>query len=209
MEINELKANIRSQSGKGTARQLRSAGFMPAVFYGPKSESIRLSVNSSELKKILKGKEETVFIKLLIGNGQDVEKLSMIKELQIEPLSGKFLHADFYEISMDQKVTFDVAIHFTGVPTGVEIGGGELHHLKRELKISCLPTVLPDFIEVDVKNLDIGESLKVQDIKLMDGITVIDAEDTAIATVSTTRVTGGTVEAATGSATAEGAAPKE
>jgi large subunit ribosomal protein L25 len=187
MEISELNARVRNQSGKGFARRLRIKGFIPAVFYGPKSESIQLAVNISELMKLLKSKEENVFIKLLIDDGKNMEKLSMIKELQTDPLTKRLLHADFYEIRMDQKIIFDIPVHFIGEPVGVD-NGGELHHLKRDVKVSCLPGKLPDFIEVDVSSLDIGDAVRVKDIKIAEDITILDPEDAAIATVSTTRV---------------------
>ncbi|MEI8172110.1 MAG: 50S ribosomal protein L25/general stress protein Ctc [Deltaproteobacteria bacterium] len=188
MEVSELNVHVRNQSGKGHSRRLRVKGFIPAVFYGPKSESIQLAVNTSELIKLLKSKEENVFIKLLIDDGKNMEKLSMIKEIQTDPLTKRLLHADFYEIRMDQMITFDIPIHFIGVPVGID-NGGELHHLKRDLKVSCLPGKLPDFIEVDVSSLDIGDAIRVQDIKIADDITILDPEDAPIATVSTTRVT--------------------
>lgn len=187
MEISELSARVRNQSGKGPARRLRSEGFIPAVFYGPKAESTKLTVNAKALMKLLKDKEENVFIKLIIGDENCIEKLSMIKELQTDPLTKRLLHADFYEIRMDQKITFDIPIHFIGEPVGVD-NGGELHHLKRDVKVSCLPGKLPDFIEVDVSSLDIGDAVRVQDIKIAEDITILDPEDAAIATVSTTRV---------------------
>ncbi len=187
MEISELSARVRNLSGKGPARRLRSEGFIPAVFYGPKAESTQLAVNAKALMKLLKDKEENVFIKLLIGDENTTEKLSMIKELQTDPLTKRLLHADFYEIRMDQKITFDIPIHFIGEPVGID-NGGELHHLKRDLKVSCLPGILPDFIEVDVSSLDIGDAVRVQDIKIAEDITILDPEDAAIATVSTTRV---------------------
>ena len=187
MEISELNARVRNQSGKGPARRLRIEGFIPAVFYGPKSESIQLAVNTSELMKLLRNKEENVFIKLLVDDGKYMEKLSMIKELQTDPLTKRLLHADFYEIRMDQKIIFDIPVHFIGEPVGVD-NGGELHHLKRDVKVSCLPGKLPDFIEVDVSSLDIGDAIRVKDIKIAEDITILDPEDAAIATVSTTRV---------------------
>ena len=188
MEVSELNVHVRNQSGKGHSRRLRIKGFIPAVFYGPKSESIQLAVNKSELMKLLKSKEENVFIKLLIDDGKNMEKLSMIKEIQTDPLTKRLIHADFYEIRMDQMITFDIPIHFIGVPVGID-NGGELHHLKRDVKVSCLPGKLPDFIEVDVSSLDIGDAIRVQDIKIAEDITILDPEDAPIATVSTTRVT--------------------
>jgi large subunit ribosomal protein L25 len=83
---------------------------------------------------------------------------------------------------MDQKLTLDVPLHLTGTPVGVE-NGGELMHLKRDLKVSCLPGDLPDFIEVDVSGLEIGDSLKVQDVPVQEGITVLDSSDVGVAMV--------------------------
>jgi large subunit ribosomal protein L25 len=188
MEIVEIKARVRNEFGKGPSRRLRTEGFIPAVFYGPKSESISLAVNASDLRKLVKDKEENIFIKLLVDDENKLEKLSMIKEIQTNPLTKRLVHADFYEIRMDQKITFDIPIHFEGVPVGLE-KGGELHHNKRDLKVSCLPGMLPDFIAVDVTNLNIGDSIHVQDIKIADDITILDSEDAVIAMVVAARVT--------------------
>jgi large subunit ribosomal protein L25 len=188
MEISELKASRRKDIGKGVARRLRKDGFVPAVVYGSKTEPVLLSINSAELIKILKGKEENVFINLHVDNGKKIEKFTLIKELQIEPVSGKFLHIDFFEIDKKQAITLDIPIHFTGVAPGVETGG-ELHHIKRDIKVSCLFAVLPEFVEVEVSGLNIGDSIKVHDIKLPEGITVLDPEDTIIASVTAPKVT--------------------
>jgi len=187
MKISELKAKVRNHSGKGPSRRLRIESNIPAVFYGPKSESIHLAVNATELTKLLKDKEENVFIKLLIGDENKLEKLSMIKEIQTDPLTKRFQHVDFYEIRMDKKITFDIPIHFAGEPIGLD-HGGELHHLKREVKVSCLPGKLPDFVEVNVKNLDIGDSVAIKDIKFDDDIVVLDSKDAVIAAVSAVKV---------------------
>jgi large subunit ribosomal protein L25 len=156
---------------------------VPAIFYGPKTESVLLAVSSSDLRKLLKGKEENVFINLIVENGKIIQKFTLIKELQIEPVSRKFLHVDFYEIDMEKTMTLDIPIHFTGDAIGVETGG-DLHYVKRDIKVSCLFAVLPEFIEVDVSGLQIGDSIKVHDIKLPDGVTVLDTEDTILATIS-------------------------
>ena len=183
MEISQLKASLRKTSGKGVARRLRKDGMTPAVFYGPKAEPVLLAVNSSDLMKILKGKEENIFINLLISNGGQMEKFTLIKELQIDPLSRRFLHVDFCEIDMEHAITLDVPIHFKGQAIGVD-SGGDLHHIKREIQVSCLFTVLPEFVEVDVSGLEIGDSIKVQDIKMPDGVNVLDPQDTIIASVT-------------------------
>jgi large subunit ribosomal protein L25 len=183
MEISELKASQRKTSGKGVSRRLRKEGMTPAVFYGPNSEPVLLSVNSTDLKKILKGKEENIFINLLIGNGGEMQKFTLIKELQIDPVSRKFLHVDFCEIDMEHAITVDVPIHFKGEAIGID-NGGDLHHIKREIKVSCLFTVLPEFVEVDISGLNIGDSIRVQDIKLPDGVNILDPQETIIASVT-------------------------
>ena len=187
MEASELKAFTRNESGKGPARRFRKKGLIPAVFYGRDEKTVHLSVNAADLQKVLQKKRENVFIKLLIEGENTMAKLSLIKELQIEPVSRRFYHADFYEVRMDHKLTLDVPLRFVGIPVGVQ-NGGELQHLKRDLKVSCLPSVLPDFIEIDVAGLEIGNSIKVQDIQVPEGITVLDPGDVGVAIVAMVKV---------------------
>jgi large subunit ribosomal protein L25 len=208
MEATELKACIRTESGKGPARRFRKRGLMPAVFYGRGEKAIHLSVNSADLLKIIKVKKENIFIKLLIEGEEPTEKLSLMKELQVEPVSRKFYHADFYEIRMDHKLTIDVPFRFVGIPIGVQ-NGGELQHLKREMKVSCLPSALPDFIEVDVSKLDIGHSLKVQDIGVPEGIAVLDPGDVGVAMVAVVKVSVPQADAAVAEAATGEEASKE
>jgi len=205
MEATELKACIRTESGKGPARRLREKELIPAVFYGRGQDATLLSVNATDLLKIIKAKKKNVFIKLLIEGDNRLEKLSLMKELQIEPVSRRFYHADFYEIRMDHKLTLEIPIRFSGTPIGVQ-NGGELQHLKRDLKVSCLPSDLPDFIDLDVSGLDIGNSIKVQDIKVPEGITVLDPGDVGVAMVAVVKVSVPQAEAA---AEEEAAAPAE
>ena len=187
MEATELKACIRTESGKGPARRLREKEMIPAVFYGRGQDATLLSVNATDLLKIVKGKKKNIFIKLLIEGEKHQEQLSLMKELQIEPVSRRFYHADFYEVRMDRKLTLEIPIRFVGTPIGVQ-NGGELQHLKRELKVSCLPSALPDFIDLDVSGLDIGNSVKVQDIKVPEDITVLDPGDVGVAMVAVVKV---------------------
>lgn len=187
MEAIALNALIRKETGKGPARRLRMAGGVPAVFYGPRVEAMPLSVNAADLLKLLRKREENVFIRLIIDEGGTTqEKFSMVKDVQLEPVSRRFYHADFYEISMDRPFTFDVPIHFKGIPAGVE-NGGDLQHVKRELKVSCIPTKLPDFIELDISSLNIGDHFRVSDVSGMDDLTLLDAAEVVIASVSAPR----------------------
>jgi large subunit ribosomal protein L25 len=184
MEVVELKAQVRIGAGKGVSRKLRSSGSIPAVLYGPGSNSVSLSIQSADLVDLLRmEKGEAGFIKLIIqGEGENHEKLSMIKELQTNPVTHSLIHADFYEIRMDHKLTMDVPIHLVGQPIGVEMGG-ELHQFKRDLKVACLPAVMPKFVEIDISGLDIGKTLRVADVKLAEGIEVLDSDDAQIISV--------------------------
>jgi len=184
MEVVELKAQVRKGSGKGVSRKLRASGSIPAVLYGSGSDSTSLSIRSAELVDLLRAeKGEAGFIKLIIqGEGQNLEKLSMIKELQTNPVTHTLIHADFYEIRMDRKLTMDVPLHLIGQPIGVEMGG-EIHQFKRDLKVSCLPSAMPKFVELDISALDIGNTLRVADVKLAQGVEILDSDDAQIISV--------------------------
>jgi large subunit ribosomal protein L25 len=168
---------------------LRQKGFVPAIFYGRSAENILLAVKNDELVKLYKDKKNHAFIKLIIDDGgnKKIEKLSLIKELQVQPLTGRFYHADFYEVDIKRKLIIDVSLRFIGKAIGVE-NGGELQHIKREVKVSCLPLDLPDHIDVDVTNLEIGDSIKIRDLKVAEGITMLDRPDASIASVAVIKV---------------------
>ena len=189
MEVTDLAAQVRKEQKKGPARRLRQKGFVPAIFYGRSAENILLAVKNDELVKLYKDKKNHAFIKLIIDDGgsNKIEKLSLIKELQVQPLTGKFYHADFYEVDIKRKITIDVSLRFVGKSVGVE-NGGELQHIRREVKVSCLPLNLPDHIDVNVTNLDIGDSIKIKDLKVAEGITILDRPDSAVAAVAVIKV---------------------
>jgi large subunit ribosomal protein L25 len=209
MEVTDLAAEVRKEQKKGPARRLRQKGLVPAIFYGRAAENILLAVKNDALLKLHKDKKDHAFIKLIIDDGgaKKLEKLSLIKELQVQPLTGKFYHADFYEVDMKRKLTFNVSLSFTGKAIGVE-NGGELQHFKRQVTVSCLPANLPDHIEIDVAALDIGDSIKVKEMKLPEGITVLDPADAAVVAVAAIKVvkpTAAEEEAATAAAAAAAA----
>jgi len=188
MEVTDLAAQVRKEQKKGPARRLRQSGFVPAIFYGRSAENILLAVKNDALVKIHKDKKDHAFINLIIDDGKKkTEKLSLIKELQVQPLTGKFYHADFYEVDMKNKLTFEVSLRYIGKAIGVE-NGGELQHIKREVKVSCLPANLPDHIDVDVSTLDIGDSIKVKELLIAPGITILDPPDAAVAAVAVIKV---------------------
>ncbi len=188
MEITDLAAQVRKEQKKGPARRLRQQGFVPAIFYGGSTENMQLAVKSIDLQRLRKEKKVHAFIKLIIDDGgKKLEKLSLIKELQIQPLTGKLFHADFYEVDMKKKLAFDVTLNFVGKAIGVE-NGGELQHIKREVKVLCLPTDLPDHIDVDITAIEIGHSIKVKDIKIPESLAHLDPPDAAVVSVAAVKV---------------------
>lgn len=181
----QLAAKVREAKGKGAAKQLRREKKIPAIFYGSGSEPIMLFIEESELKKLLKSAaSENIILGLQIETEKGTEKkMVMLKELQSDPLKDKYLHADFYEISMDRELTLNIPVVLVNTPVGVE-NGGILQHVRRELEISCLPDKVIESIEVDVSGIDIGESIHIDDIDLPDGITSTQEGNLTIAVVN-------------------------
>ena len=172
MEQLKLKAKIRKTIGNGPARALRREGKIPAVLYGPKTAPTLLSVEVRDLEKIFKtGSIGQVLLNLVIQNGQESTRPAMIKELQSHPVSGKYLHVDFYEIDLERKIKVGVPVVTTGQSVGVELGG-LLQIVRRELEVLCLPTQIPESIEVDVSNLEIGDSIHIDEIELKGNIEI-------------------------------------
>ena len=166
MEKLELQANVRTSVGNSPARSLRRAGQIPAVLYGPKTDPVLLSVGIKSLEKVLKqGNVFQIIISLIIQNGTKVTKPVMIRELQTHPVSGNFIHIDFYEIDMKRKIHVMVPVVTTGKSVGVE-NGGMLNIVRREVELLCLPGDIPETVEVDISALDIGDSIHVEDIPL-------------------------------------------
>jgi large subunit ribosomal protein L25 len=185
MEETIINARIRHEAGKGAARKLRRDNEVPAIFYGPNSESLMLAVNYADLRGILKGASgENTILGLQIKSESGSEKKTvMLKELQSHPVKDTVFHVDFYEISMDKEITVDIPIQLLNTPVGVT-NGGVLQHIKRELTVSCLPGNIIDVLELDVSGLDIGDSLHVSDLALPDGIESLDEETETVTTVA-------------------------
>jgi large subunit ribosomal protein L25 len=180
-----LAAQVREKTGKGAARKLRQNEQIPAIFYGPDTESIKLTVNYSELEDIInKGEGENIILDLKITSedGSETKKV-ILKELQVVPVQDTFIHADFYEISMDKEITVDIPIRLVNTPVGVTLGG-ILQQIRRELTVTCLPDKLVDSLEVDVSELEIGDSVHIKDIELPEGIFCADEAHLTVAVLA-------------------------
>jgi large subunit ribosomal protein L25 len=175
--------------GNGPARALRREGKIPAILYGPESDSILLSVGISDVESALKkSKLGQVLLSLVIQNGETMTRPVMIKELQVHPVSNNYLHVDFYEIDMDRKIRTKVPVVTKGKSKGVELGG-LLQVVRRELEVLCLPMEVPEVIELDITELDIGDSIHVDEISLKGDIEIpSEVNFTVVTVLSPTKV---------------------
>jgi large subunit ribosomal protein L25 len=156
-----IKAERRTASGKGAAKQLRKAGRVPGVCYGGSEETIAFSVDEKELLGILKSKSDNVIINLSI-DGKSY--LALIREMQINHLHDELLHVDMGRISMTEKIEVEVHIKLAGEAIGVKDQGGVLQHVLRAVRVRCLPTDIPEFLTIDVSALGIGDSARVKEL---------------------------------------------
>jgi large subunit ribosomal protein L25 len=190
LEFIALSTKPRTQTGKGAARALRREGKIPAVLYGPQADTRMLSVDVAELENSLKKHSASlaVFKLALDESAGPSEKLAMLKELQDDPVTGRLRHADFYQIDMDRKVLVRVPVTTTGKSKGVELGG-MLQLIRRDLTVLCLPDRIPQKIEIDVTDLDVGDAVHVEDLRLGENAEIPHDVNFTVVTVLSTRKT--------------------
>ncbi len=181
----DLAVTVREKTGKGAARQIRREKKVPGVLYG-QGECLLLTIQPEELIKILKSQAgSTALISLTItGAKSKPKRTALLRDFQVDPVEGNVLHADLFEISMDKPIRVKVPLHIIGgVPAGVK-EGGILHHNMRELHVECLPSALPDFIEIDASSLNIGQGIHLKDIAKREGVRYLDDPDQMVVSVA-------------------------
>lgn len=184
MELLELTANLRKSTGKGISRALRRQGLIPGVLYGPKTEPIAISLDSLDIEKLFKhsGSNQAP-LDLTIKNGESIKKTAMIKNLQVHPVSKRFLHIDLYEVAMDKKIQVRVPLVLRGMAKGAE-AGGTLQLIRREVEVLCFPLDIPESITIDVSEMEIGDSIHVEDLRVSDNIEILADTNFTVVTVS-------------------------
>lgn len=182
----QLQATIGRDSGKGPNRTLRRKGFTPAILYGPKTPPVRLALDTKTFTKLLfKIHQKNAVITLNINDSVETSSRHvMVKELQTDPIQDTLLHADFYEISLDDEVTLPVPLRYVGKAIGVDHGGDLLVAI-HVVKIKGRPLDIPDAIEIDVSGLDMNESLLLKDVKIPEQVKLKTADTlTCVSVVS-------------------------
>lgn len=182
METIDLKIDLRTRTGKGGARTLRREGKAPATLYGPKRSAANVSVDAKEFQTKVMAIEGSHLIRLQSESADINGRLALVKETQCDPVSGELLHTDLYEVDMKTKLRVRVPLHFVGRATGVELGG-ILQPIQREVEVSCLPTDIPEFLEVSVSHLGIHEAIHISELAAPAGVEVLFDSDDSIVTV--------------------------
>src|SRR3954466_2232360 len=177
-----FNAIARDTSGKGAARSLRARGQVPAVLYRHGREPLSLSLNARDLDKMLGNIQAKSTVIEVTVDGQTAKTL--IREIQGHPINLPILHVDFQALVAGEKVTVSIPIVLNGVAEGVRLEGGVLDQTLRELEIEVDPSNIPDHVELDVTNMVIGDSLHISDLKLPEGVEVLDDAETSVAVLA-------------------------
>nr|WP_298147027.1 50S ribosomal protein L25/general stress protein Ctc [uncultured Pseudomonas sp.] len=187
-----LNAEVRSDLGKGASRRLRrNVAMVPAVIYGGEKAPQSISLLAKDFAKLLEN--EAAFSHVLTLNVAGSNESVLIKALQRHPAKGFVLHADFVRVVAGQKLTAHVPLHFLNQETsvGVKQQGGEVSHTLVEVEVSCLPKDLPEFIEVDMAAVEVGQIVHLADLKLPKGVELValaHGNDLAVANIHASRV---------------------
>ena len=187
-----LNAEVRSDLGKGASRRLRRlASLVPAVIYGGDKAPQSITLIAKDLAKLLE--TEASYSHILTLNVGGASERVLIKALQRHPAKGFVLHADFIRVVAGQKLTATVPLHFTNAETsvGVKQQGGVVSHTVNDVEVSCLPKNLPEFIEVDLAKVEIGQIVHLSELKLPEGVELValsHGTDLAVANIHAPRV---------------------
>ncbi len=178
-----LDVQPREERGSAAARRLRAQGLIPGVIYGDGKEAHPFAVGERDLRRALTGEHGThAILDVVIGDGGRRPRHAVLKDYQLHPTRGRLLHVDLHEVRLDQPIQAAVAVELLGEPEGVT-AGGVLTQVAREVTVEALPMEIPDVLELDVSTLGIGDSARVADMTVSEGVTIVDDEDTVVASV--------------------------
>lgn len=197
----ELNVTVRTDLGKGASRRLRRlADLVPAIIYGEGKAPVNITIPHKDIMKAVSN--EAFFSRIITLNVDGKKEQGVIKALQRHPAKPRIMHADFQRVSADRAISVAVPLHFINEDKckGVKIGGGSIIKTLNELQISCLPKDLPEFIEVDITDLGVGEAIHISQIKLPKGVSSVELAhghdaDNAVVSVLAPRGAPGEAEA--------------
>lgn len=172
MDTVELKVRKREKKGKGRARRLRASGEIPGVVYSSGREATPLAVYFADLKKAL-GTGSNVVLQLKFADSSGEEQYAVVKDIQTHPTKSEILHFDLHGVELDTEIEASVPVELLGSAPGV-MEGGVLDHQLWEVNVEALPTAVPSFLEMDISGLDIGDQARVEDVRVPEGVRIVD-----------------------------------
>lgn len=190
MATNEVNAVSRSVQGTGASRRLRRSGKLPGILYGANQDAQVIELDHSAI--MLQLRHEAFHASILTMNIDGTKQNVLLRDVQMHPWKRQVLHIDFQRVDAKQKIHMRVPLHFINaeLAPGVKLGGGIVNHVISELEVSCLPADLPEFVEVDVAELELGDSVHLSELKLPSGVESVQlgrGDDAVVATVQVPR----------------------
>ena len=182
MEEITLSVEARGDRGKGAARRLRRAGKVPGVFYGPKSTATPIAVDRKNFAAHVANLEGSHLIRFESPATDLQQRVALVREIQHHPVTGGILHVDFYEVDLTRRLRVTVPLHFVGKAKGLA-DGGILQPILREMEVECLPSDIPQYIEVDVTTLAIHDAVHLADVPMPTNVTAVFETNEAVVTV--------------------------
>ena len=205
-----LSAESRKTVGKGPARRMRAEGRIPAILYGESKEAVSLSLDRREISMLLRRHEgHHLLLDLTVTGDGGETTLAMLRETAVDPVNRTLLHADFLRVDPNKPIRTTVPLHVTGMAQGVREGGVH-QHVQRELEVEALPAQIPEYIEIDISHLHIGESIHVSDIDVSGKpFSIVTERERVVSSILAPKLVLETVEEVPleGEALTEGAAP--
>ena len=182
-----LNVEIREKSGKGVARKLRAAGKLPAVVYGKGFEPTSVVVDPKELERVISGDAGMNTLITLNGGDSLNGRVVVLKDADIHPIRREMVCADFHAINLTEKSLFMVPVNVVGAAAGQK-EGGSLQLVRTELEVLCLPTQVPQAIDIDVTDLQIGDTIHVEEISAPEGVELVHDVNFTVITLSVIKV---------------------
>jgi len=179
MEMLQIEAQIRDQAGTTAANVWRNKGYLPGILYGHGGENIALALPQKEIMKYFASQGR--ILDLQVGGKSE---RAMLKDVQYDSLGDEVIHVDLVRIRLDEVVSISVPVKVVGVPGDVEAGNATQDVIKNDIQVKCLPTAMPQFIEVNVAELTINETLHLKDVSLPEGVELDEDPENPVVSVS-------------------------
>jgi large subunit ribosomal protein L25 len=179
----QLKVQERESRGSAASRRLRENGLVPGVLYGNGGQAHPFCIEERELRRVLTGDHGLHAILDVVLEGQQKAHHAVLKEYQLDPTRARLLHIDLQEVRLDQAIHAQVVVELVGESEGVK-EGGVLSQVNREVNVEALPMEVPDRLELDVSSMVIGDTLRVSDLRVPEGVKLLDDPETVLASVT-------------------------